>query len=65
MNADIVEALLLDWNEKNDPPMPVREVRTTMKSIERSHVGLETQFTSIEFDDDTPNSEKQNNTFIL
>jgi DNA-binding transcriptional ArsR family regulator len=54
MTADIVEALLLDWNEKCDPPMPLRELRTTLKSIERSHSGIETQFTSVEFEDDHP-----------
>ena len=52
LNSDIVEALLMEWNEKNDPPMPVREVRTTIKSIERSHTGVEQQFTKVEFEDD-------------
>lgn len=52
MNYDIVEALLLDWNERNDPPLPVQEVRTTIKSIERSHSGVETQFTQVQFEDD-------------
>jgi len=53
MNADIVEALLMDWNEKNDPPLPVKEIRTTIKSIERSHAIGGPQFTSVEFEDDT------------
>lgn len=52
LNSDIVEALLMEWNEKNDPPLPVSEVRTTIKSIERSHVGTERQFTSVDFKDD-------------
>lgn len=52
LNADIVEALLTEWNEKNDPPLPISEVRTTIKSIERSHAGAERQFTSVEFKDD-------------
>ena len=52
LNSDIVEALLMEWNEKNDPPLPVSEVRTTIKSIERSHVGAERQFTSVDFKDD-------------
>lgn len=52
MNSDIVEALLMEWNEKNDPPLPVHEVRTTIKSIERSHVGVQQQFTKVEFEDD-------------
>ena len=52
LNSDIVEALLMEWNEKNDPPLPVTEVRTTIKSIERSHAGAGQQFTSVEFKDD-------------
>ena len=53
MAFDIVEALLLDWNEKNDPPMPVKEVRTTLKSIERTTAGVSKEnFTSVEFTDD-------------
>ena len=65
INSDIVEALLLEWNERNDPPLPLREVRTTLKSIERSHSGVnETQFTSVEFEDDrTPEEQKQESTF--
>lgn len=59
MNTDIVEALLLDWNERNEPPLPVNEVRTTIKSIERSHAVGETQFTQVQFTDDrTPKSEE-------
>lgn len=50
--TDIVETLLMEWNERNDPPMPIREVRTTLKSIERSHTGADKQFTSVEFEDD-------------
>lgn len=52
MNADVVEALLLDWNEKNDPPMPVSEVRTTLRSVERLAAGATAGFTSVEFTDD-------------
>lgn len=68
MNSDIVEALLMDWNEKNCPPLPVNEVRTTIKSIERSHAGVETQFTSVQFEDDrsqttSSNTDKPENTF--
>lgn len=61
--SDIVETLLMEWNERNDPPLPVREVRTTMKSIERSHSGAERQFTSVEFDDDKTQKEEQESTF--
>lgn len=53
INSDIVESLLMEWNERNDPPMPVHEVRTTIKSIERSHANVGTQFTSLEFEDDS------------
>lgn len=63
MTSDIVEALLMDWNERNDPPMPAREVRTTLKSIERSHVGVDAQFTSVQFDDDKSESGQKESTF--
>lgn len=64
LNSDIVEALLLEWNERNDPPLPVREVRTTLKSIERSHAGADSQFTSVQFENDmTKEEQKQESTF--
>lgn len=53
INAGIVEAMLLEWNERNDPPLPVREIRTTIKSIERSHSGTQDQFTRVEYTDDS------------
>lgn len=56
---DIVESLLLDWNERNDPPMPTKEVRTTIKSIERSHSTSDFQPTSVQFVDDRVENEKQ------
>ena len=63
MTADIVEALLMDWNERNDPPMPAREVRTTLRSIERSHSGVDNQFTSVQFENDKTHEEQKENTF--
>lgn len=63
LNSDIVEALLLEWNERNDPPMPLKELRTTLKSIERSHSGAETQFTSVQFENDNTSEEKLESTF--
>lgn len=62
MNYDVVEALILSWNECNDPPLPVNEVRTTIKSIERSHAGVETQFTSVQFEDDRAEATPKTNT---
>lgn len=62
LNSDIVEALLMEWNEKNDPPLPVSEVRTTIKSIERSHAGAERQFTSVDFRDDRNEHHETTNT---
>lgn len=59
MNSDIVEALLIDWNERNEPPLPIREVRTTIKSIERSHAIGESQFTQVNFIDDRSDKEQQ------
>lgn len=63
INYDIVEAMLLEWNEKNNPPLPVREVRTTLKSIERSHSGADNQFTSVQFENDRSQQEKQSSGF--
>lgn len=67
LTSDIVEALLLEWNERNDPPLPVREVRTTITSIERSHSAPVTQFTSVEYTDDrnAPVTEDKPSTFGL
>lgn len=62
LNSDIVEALLMEWNEKNDPPLPVSEVRTTIKSIERSHAGADRQFTSVDFKDDRNEHHETTNT---
>lgn len=63
MNADIVEALLLEWNERNNPPLPVREVRTTIKSIERSHATGGSQFTQVQFENDNTQEEQKQSTF--
>lgn len=67
LNADIVEALLTEWNERNDPPLPMREMRTTIKSIERSCAVVDGQFTSVEYEDDTKAASKasENSTFDL
>ena len=59
MNADIVEALLIDWNERNEPPLPVQEVRTTIKSIERSHATGSAAPTQVQFEDDRTVEQKQ------
>ena len=59
MNADIVEALLMDWNERNEPPLPAHEVRTTIKSIERSHATGTSQFTQVQFTDDRSNVQEE------
>ena len=64
LEFDIVEALLQEWNERNDPPMPAREVRSTVKSIERSHAFAGDVPTSVEFIDDRTDEEKaQGSTF--
>lgn len=60
MATDIVEALLMEWNERNDPPLPAREVRTTLKSIEKSHIGISPQFTSVQYSEDQTEDEKVN-----
>lgn len=61
MNADIVETLLLEWNERNDPPLPIREVRTTIKSIERNHAIQGQTFTRVEYDDTTGSETTESN----
>lgn len=58
MNTDIVETLLLEWNERNDPPLPIREVRTTIKSIERNHTQGGQAFTRVEFEDDRQSNQE-------
>lgn len=63
INADIVEALLIEWNEQNDPPMPAKEIHQTVKSIERSHATGDTQFTSVQFEDDRDDEEQKSSTF--
>lgn len=63
LSADIVEALLLEWNERNDPPMPLKELRTTLKSIERTQSGVDSQFTSVQFENNQTVEEQQTNTF--
>lgn len=65
MTSDIVEMLLMEWNERNDPPLPVNEVRNTIKSIERSHAGVESQFTSVQFEDNKTETEQKENTFDI
>lgn len=63
VNADIVEAMLLEWNERNDPPLPVHEIRTTLKSIERKHSGADNQFTSVQYDNTPTEQEQKESTF--
>lgn len=58
LTYDIVEALLMEWNERNDPPLTAREMRTTIKSIERNHAIGSTEFTSVEFEDDRTEEEE-------
>ena len=58
-----MEAMLLEWNERNDPPLPVKEVRQTIRSIERSHSGADTQFTSVQFENDKTEEEQKESTF--
>lgn len=63
MPAEIVETLLMDWNERNDPPLPAREIRTVLRSIGRSHSGVTNQFTSVQFDNDETVQEQEKSTF--
>lgn len=59
LTYDIVETLLMEWNERNDPPMTAREMRTTIKSIERNHAIGSAGFTSVEFENDQTEKEEE------
>lgn len=37
MPVDIVFSILREWNEKNDPPMGLKELETTIQSVYRRH----------------------------
>ena len=65
ISSDIVESLLMEWNERNDPPLPTGEIRTTIKSIQRSHVDTVTGATKVEFLDDRVAAKPPDNTFDL
>ena len=53
LTQDVITAILIDWNNKNQPPMPVQEVLTTIDSIARNHsLVLETTITGVVFEDD-------------
>lgn len=70
VSSDIIEALLSEWNERNDPPLPAREISTTIKSIQRNHTNDVVRVTSVEFTDDRsspgqPVSKPTDNTFDL
>lgn len=56
VSEDIVSSLLIDWNERNDPPLPVKEVNATIKSVLRMHSDTNYQFTSVDFDNDSTDS---------
>lgn len=66
ISSDIVESLLIEWNERNDPPLPASEIRTTLKSIHRNHTVDVIGVTKVEFEDDRKPADKpQDNTFDL
>ena len=65
ISSDIVESLLMEWNERNDPPLPTGEIRTTIKSIQRSHADTVTGATKVEFLDDRVAAKPPDNTFDL
>lgn len=63
---DIIEMFMFEWNEKNDPPLPIQEIHTVIDSISKRHKDI-VNFTSVEFVNDTPAGEKkqQASTFDL
>lgn len=53
LNADVIEHILFEWNQRNDPPLPNNELSTTIKSIQRNHQEVcNTNITSVDFTDD-------------
>ena len=46
---DIVENMLLEWNEKNNPPMKREEVISTLFSVRRYHVNVKSPVRAVEF----------------
>lgn len=62
---DIIEMLMFEWNEKNDPPLPVQEIHTVIDSIQKRHKDV-VNFTSVEFINDSPTQkEEKSSTFDL
>lgn len=55
---DIIEMLMFEWNEKNDPPLPTQEIHTVINSIEKRHKNI-MSFTSVEFIDDGVKTKKE------
>lgn len=52
--SDIVEMLLSEWNLKNDPPLEVSELHTTIKSIQSNHSASKSNTPyNVSFVDDT------------
>lgn len=52
ISDDIIELLLVEWNEKNDPPLPRSELKTVMRSIKRNHAESHSPVMAVEFEDD-------------
>lgn len=52
LSIDIIQMLLSEWNLRNDPPLPMEELLTTINSIQKNHINNQ-QFVSIDFVDDT------------
>lgn len=53
LTADVVEDLLISWNERNSPPLSQQEIHTTIKSVKRYHINVTNPVTSVEFNPDT------------
>ncbi len=65
MTEDVVTFILQEWNQRNDPPLHMNELLTTIRSIKSNHSGAKAQVTEVEFVDDraTPGKTKTNGAF--
>lgn len=49
LSNDIVESMMLEWNNKNNPPLSYQEIMNTLESVSRYHVSITSPIKSIEF----------------
>lgn len=52
VSPDIIESLLAEWNERNNPPLPIQDIRRVVASVGRYYADRPVAVTSVEFIDD-------------